>query len=93
MLFQPFSECGAIGSELIDLPCDSLVAPTILSSAAKGSALMVFMHEEFMKLPVFVQLREKLQRNAQSNCLRVVGAWDRGVAGFPAVGLPVVGGP
>ena len=48
------------GAELVGLPCDSLVAPTILSSAAKGSALMVFMHEEFMKLPIFEQLREKL---------------------------------
>lgn len=47
-------------ASVIVIPGDSLVVPTVLASRARGSRLLAFMHDRFLKLPVVVALYSKL---------------------------------
>ena len=49
-----------VGAELISMPGDSLVAPTVLASKARGSPLLVWMHMYFLGMPETKQLFDSL---------------------------------
>lgn len=48
------------GAAWVVLPCDSLVAPRVMTGAARRSPLLRFMHELLMKLPIFKKLERYL---------------------------------
>ena len=48
----------------IVLPCDSLVAPTVLASRARGSRLLQHMHKRFLELPIVGQLLDRLSASS-----------------------------
>ena len=49
-----------LNSSVIALPCDSLVAPLVFASRARTSKLLMYMHSEFLKLPIVQELYPRL---------------------------------
>ena len=77
LTFDAFLPAGA----LVVLPGDSLVVPTVMASRARGSRLLVFMHQQFMALDV-VQRRLPLLHCAHEYGLGVgMGPCDCGSRG------------
>ena len=55
-----FGEDLAEVAGYIVLPCDSLVAPRVMTSGARRSPLLRYMHRKFIELPIFKKLEKKL---------------------------------
>ena len=71
-----------VGAELISMPGDSLVAPTVLASKARGSPLLVWMHMYFLEMPETKQLFDSLVCSQEFGVSNIVtDAGSRGKEG------------
>jgi hypothetical protein len=69
----------------IVLPCDSLVAPTVLASRARGSLLLQHMHKKFLELPVVKRLLDQLSASHEYGVGNpITDMFSRGRAGEAA---------